>query len=53
MARKSGVDFNTLKRALSGENISPQTARKVAKAISTELGRPIRFTEIDELKVNL
>jgi transcriptional regulator with XRE-family HTH domain len=53
MARNCGIDFNTLKRALNGENISTQTARKIAGAISQALGRTIHFTEIKGLNVNL
>jgi transcriptional regulator with XRE-family HTH domain len=53
MARKAGVDFNTLKRALDGERISPNTANKLAKAISKELGQNIRAHQINGLNVNL
>jgi len=53
MARNCGIDYNTLKRALKGETISTQSARKIATAISNALGQKILFTQIDKLKVNL
>lgn len=53
MAREADIDFNTLKRAISGENVSGDTARKLAAAISKELRQDIRYTQIAGLHVNL
>jgi transcriptional regulator with XRE-family HTH domain len=53
MAHEADIDFNTLKRAISGENVSGDTARKIAKAISSELKQDIRYTQIEGLNVNL
>lgn len=53
MARQAGMDLNTLNRALSGKNVSINTAGKLADAISKKLGRTITFQDIEGLKVNL
>ena len=53
MARQAGIDFNTLKRAMNGERVSPRTAKALAEAISRDLGRNIRFQDIDGLIVGL
>jgi DNA helicase TIP49 (TBP-interacting protein) len=53
MAREVGIDFNTLKRALDGQKVSGDTAKKIALAISKELKQDIRYTQIDGLHVNL
>ena len=51
MARKANMDFNTLSKAMSGEVVTIGTAKKLADAISRELGRAIRFQDIEGLKV--
>lgn len=53
MARQSGMDFNTLNRAMNGETVSIGTADKLARAISKRIGRNIRFQEIDGLNVKV
>ena len=53
LARRAGIDFNTLRRALEGETVSATTARKIARAISQELGREVRYNDISGLKVRL
>jgi DNA-binding XRE family transcriptional regulator len=53
MARQAGMDLNTLNRALSGKNVSINTAGKLASAISKKLGRNITFQQIDGLNVKL
>jgi transcriptional regulator with XRE-family HTH domain len=52
MARNAKIDPNTLRRALSGESISANTANKLAHAIGKELRRTIRSQEIDGLNVS-
>jgi hypothetical protein len=51
MARKANLDFNTLKKAMSGKTVSPRTARALALAISSELGQTIRIQDISDLQV--
>jgi len=51
MARKASMDFNTLQKAMNGEAVSINTANKLARALSTELGRTIRIPDIDGLIV--
>ena len=51
MARQAGIDFNTLKRAIDGENVSTQTARSIAQTISRELGRAVHAQDIQGLNV--
>jgi DNA-binding XRE family transcriptional regulator len=53
MARQAGMDLNTLNRAISGKNISINTAGKLARAISKKLGRTVTFQQIEGLNVNL
>lgn len=51
MARMAKMDFNTLQKAMSGESVSINTANKLARALSTELGRTIRIPDIEGLNV--
>lgn len=53
MAKEADIDFGTLKRAMNGDKVSGDTARKLALAIGKELRQDIRYTQIDDLKVNL
>ena len=53
MAREAEIDFTTLKRAMNGENVSGDTAKKLAAAISRELRQEIRYTQIEGLHTNL
>jgi transcriptional regulator with XRE-family HTH domain len=49
MCRQASMDFNTLQKALSGKQVSITTAHKLARAVSSELGRPIRIQDIEGL----
>jgi len=51
LARQSGIDFNTLQRAITGEVISLNTANKVARALSRILSRNIRYQDIEGLNI--
>jgi len=51
MARQANMDFNTFNKAMNGESISNRTADKLARAISTRLGRPVRVKDIEGLNV--
>ena len=51
MARQAKMDFNTLQKAMNGEAVSINTANKLARALSAELGRPIRIPDIEGLVV--
>jgi len=53
MARQASMDFNTLNRALNGENVSLGTADKIAAAISRKLGRSIPWQTIEGLNANV
>ncbi len=51
LARQSGVDFNTVQRAITGEVISLNTAAKIARALSGALNRTIRHQDIEGLNI--
>ena len=51
MARQARVDINTLNKALDGEAVSVNSANKIARAISRELGRTIRAQDIEGLNI--
>lgn len=51
MARQAKMDFNTLQKAMNGEPVSINTANKLARALSAELGRTIRIPDIEGLNV--
>lgn len=51
LARQSGVDFNTVQRAITGEVISLNTAAKIARALSRALNRTIRHQDIEGLNI--
>jgi plasmid maintenance system antidote protein VapI len=53
MARQTSMDFNTLNRAINGEQVSMGTADKIATAISRKLGRTIRIRDIEGLNVKM
>jgi transcriptional regulator with XRE-family HTH domain len=53
MARQAGMDFNTLNRAMNGETVSIGTADKLARAISSRVGRTVRFQQIEGLSVKV
>lgn len=50
MARVANVDYSTLKKAIDGEKVSANTAKKLAQAISKELNQNIRPNQISGLK---
>jgi hypothetical protein len=47
------MDFNTLNRAMNGETVSIGTADKLARAISSRVGRTVRFQQIEGLNVKV
>ena len=51
MARQARIDTSTLNRAFKGIPVSSDTARKLARAISDELGRSISVEEIEGLNI--
>lgn len=53
LARKAGIDVNTARKALTGGSISPNTANKLAAAISRELGQTIKPQDIEGLNISL
>lgn len=53
MARRADMDFNTVQKALNGESIAMNTANKLARAISKELGRSISYQDIEGLNVRV
>lgn len=53
LARMANMDFNTLNRAMHGGLVSIGTADKLARAISSRLGRTIRFQDIEGLNVKV
>ena len=53
MARQTGIDTNTLRRALNGKSIAVKTAKALATAISRELSQAVRFQDIEQLNVRL
>ncbi|HEY4035876.1 MAG TPA: helix-turn-helix transcriptional regulator [Ktedonobacteraceae bacterium] len=53
MARQARIDVNTLNRAMAGETITLNTAKKLAHAISKALGQTIQYQQIEGLNVNV
>lgn len=51
MARQAKIDIATFNRAMKGIPVSPDTAKKLASAISEELGQTIRYQDIEGLNV--
>jgi hypothetical protein len=51
MAREAHMDFNTMKKALSGVAVSPKTGSRIAEAISKKLGQTVRVPDISGLNV--
>ncbi len=52
MARRANIDYNTLKKAVDGENVSMRSARAIAQAISKELGQTVRIQDIEGLNIS-
>jgi transcriptional regulator with XRE-family HTH domain len=51
MARKANMDFNTLQKVFNGEIVTIGTAKKLATAISKELGQTVRFQNIEGINL--
>jgi hypothetical protein len=51
MCRQARVDFKVLQKAEAGEEISINTANKLARAISSGLGRTIHYQDIKGLNI--
>ncbi len=51
LARAAGVDDQTIRNAEAGQRVNIKTARAIAQALSSALGRTIQVQEIDGLKV--
>jgi DNA-binding XRE family transcriptional regulator len=51
MARQARIDVNTLNRAMAGESVALNTAKKLAHAISKTLGHSITWQQIEGLNV--
>lgn len=51
LARQSGIDINTLNRALIGKPISINTANRLAIGLSKGLKRTIKAKDIEGLNV--
>lgn len=52
LARQSGIDYNTAKKALDSKPITPKTARAIAEALARGLGEPVQIADINSLSVN-
>ena len=46
LARNAGIDAHTVGRAVDGETISPQSAQRIAKAISEASGTMVQVGKI-------
>jgi len=53
MARKAGLDYGTMKRALEGGSVSAKTARALSQMLSSETGQNVRIPDIQGLKTNI
>jgi transcriptional regulator with XRE-family HTH domain len=51
MARQARIDIATLGRAMKGTPVSLDTARKLASAISENLGQPVDYRQIEGLNI--
>jgi DNA-binding XRE family transcriptional regulator len=51
MARQAKIDIATFNRAVKGTPVSLDTARKLASAISEELGQSVRYQDIEGLNI--
>lgn len=52
MARRADMDDNTVTKAMRGESVSMKTAKKLAQAISRELGQAVRIQDIEGLNAS-
>ena len=53
LARRAGVDPQTIRNAESGQRISPRVAKGIAEALSAALGHEITYRDIEGLDVRL
>lgn len=53
LAREAKLDYQTVSKAESGEQITGRTARALASALSRMMGRNITFQEIEGLNVRV
>lgn len=51
LARRTGVDVSTIRRAIEGQQIYKHTASSIANALSQGLGYKISYHDIDGLNV--
>jgi transcriptional regulator with XRE-family HTH domain len=51
LARRAGIDVNTLRRAMSGQPIFKHTAGAIASALSQGLGYEITYKDLDGINV--
>lgn len=52
LANRADMDVNTVTKAMQGGSISLKTARKLAQAISRELGQTVRIQDIEGLNAS-
>ena len=53
LARESKLDYQTVSKAESGEQVTGRSARALATAISDALGETITFQQIEGLNVRV
>ena len=51
LSRASGISIRSVQRAILGETITSNTANKLALAVSKQLGRSIRYQDIEGLNI--
>jgi DNA-binding XRE family transcriptional regulator len=52
-ARHVDADDKTIRNAEAGDRISAAIAREIARVLSEELGRQVRWQDIDDLHVRV
>lgn len=52
LARKAGIDPHTVGRAADGDSISPQSAQKIARALSEASGSTVNVGDIRGLVIS-
>ena len=53
LARRTGLDYNTVRKAESGEPVSGRTAVAIAEAFAQALGERVLVEDIEGLNVSL
>jgi transcriptional regulator with XRE-family HTH domain len=51
LARRTGLDYNTVRKAENGEPVATRTGLMIAEAFAEALGRRVLVSEIDGLNV--